>query len=364
MSYSNEHTGRKAEPDVVQWTLHVEAGLSWLRQSIQATGGCGSAHHYSPCLGWAPAYPETSGYLVETLLDYATLTANPSLRTFAWQCVDWLLEIQLPEGAFTGGTVEQRKPSVFNTAQILFGLARAQADTDEAFPHLQRSGLRALHWLLEQLETDGSWQKAAYRPGFVPSYYTRAVWGVLKAATVFGEPEAAAPMRQALHYYAARMLPNGAVRDWGFEAGAPAFTHTIAYTLEGFLESALLLGDSGIMERILHSATQLWAQRTQRGRTAGRYDTQWRPDDTFKCLTGNAQLSTLYYRLWEVYQIPWLKAAALALLQETLPYQQFGRPNVHGALAGSAPFWGPYMRFRYPNWACKFLLDALKPWQP
>lgn len=364
MSYSNEYTGHAAVPDAVQWALHVEAGLSWLRRSIQATGGRGSAHHYSPCLGWAPAYPETSGYLIETLLDYATLTGAPSLRTLAFQCAKWLIEIQLPEGAFTGGTVAHRKPSVFNTAQILFGLARAQAEAGADVLHLQHAGQRALHWLLEQLESDGSWQKAAYRPGFVPSYYTRAVWGVLKAAAVFGEPEAAAPMRQALHYYAARILPNGAVRDWGFESGKPAFTHTIAYTLEGFLESALLLGESEILKQTLHSAAQLWALRTQRGRTAGRYDTGWRGDHTFRCLTGNAQLSVLYYRLWEIYREPWLKTASLTFLHETLPYQRFGGPNIHGGLPGSAPFWGAYMRFRYPNWSCKFLLDALRPWKP
>jgi hypothetical protein len=32
---------------------------------------------------------------------------------------------------------------------------------------------------------------------------------------------------------------------------------------------------------------------------------------------------------------------------------------VRGALAGSAPIWGAYSRFEFPNWAAKFFADAL-----
>jgi hypothetical protein len=30
-----------------------------------------------------------------------------------------------------------------------------------------------------------------------------------------------------------------------------------------------------------------------------------------------------------------------------------------GAIAGSAPIWGDYSRFEFPNWAVKFFADAL-----
>ena len=33
--------------------------------------------------------------------------------------------------------------------------------------------------------------------------------------------------------------------------------------------------------------------------------------------------------------------------------------EVNGALAGSFPLFGGYMRAGYPNWATKYLLDAL-----
>jgi len=32
---------------------------------------------------------------------------------------------------------------------------------------------------------------------------------------------------------------------------------------------------------------------------------------------------------------------------------------VRGAIPGSAPIWGAYSRFEFPNWAVKFFADAL-----
>jgi hypothetical protein len=32
---------------------------------------------------------------------------------------------------------------------------------------------------------------------------------------------------------------------------------------------------------------------------------------------------------------------------------------VRGAIPGSAPIWGAYSRFEFPNWAAKFFADAL-----
>jgi hypothetical protein len=33
--------------------------------------------------------------------------------------------------------------------------------------------------------------------------------------------------------------------------------------------------------------------------------------------------------------------------------------KARGGLPGSKPFWGSYMPLRYPNWAAKFLTDAI-----
>lgn len=321
---------------------HVQAALAWLRRSIEATGGQGSAHSYSPLFGWAKAYPETTGYLIPTLLRYAYLLHDDSLRDLAHSCRDWLLRIQLPNGAWAGGVAGGTKPSVFNTAMILWGGAGAGA------------------WLLSELSPDGAWRNGAYVPGFVPSYYTYAVWSLLETGARQGLAEVPERMRTALHFYARRFRPDGTVTDWGLKPGEWAFTHTIAYTLQGFLESALLLGEEEILDKTLHAAERLLVEFERTNRIAGRYRPGWRGDYSFTCPVGNAQLSIFFRRVGEITGLEKFDRAADVFLSESLRFQSFGKnPNTHGALPGSAPFWGPYLRGRYPNWGVKFLLDAM-----
>lgn len=317
--------------------------------------GAGSAHSFSPVFGWRPAYPETTGYLIETLLRYAVLKNRPELREAAIGCADWLCQIQMPSGAFASGVVGGRQPSVFNTAQILFGFAET-SDAAHRKIHIEKS----VDWLLDTLEPDGSWQQAAFVPGFAPSYYTRAIRGVLRANDVLQRTDIERAMRRALHFYAARFTPENTVRDWGFQPNEAAFTHTIAYTLEGFLECAVRLGEHKILEKTAACLDSLLTIRSRVGRTAGRYDEHWRGDYSFVCLTGNAQLSIVCRRLFQITGEPKFARAAKAFLAEIIGYQRFSpNPNLHGAIPGSAPFSGKYMRWRYPNWAAKFFLDAL-----
>ncbi|MCC6412727.1 MAG: hypothetical protein IT270_13770 [Saprospiraceae bacterium] len=336
------------------------AALAWLERSMEVTNFEGSAHSYSPIFGWKNAYPETTGYLIETMWDQK----NDVWNNHARRCTQWLLQQQLPSGAFPGRTVGYNQPSVFNTTQILFGLARSfreiSPDENPDDPWNLRnccahSAVGAVTWLLDILETDGAWRQAAYVPGFVPTYYTRAVWGVLKASDLPGMPNVQEPMQRALTFYTQRLLPDGTLLDAGFQSGKPAFTHTIAYALEGFWECALIFNDETLLKRVETALKRMSDSYKKHGKMAGRYTQDWQGDFSFACPTGQVQLSALLQRMGE----PW-QDFGLQLLSDTLPHQNRGNnKNTHGALPGSVPIWGPYMRFRYPNWGVKFLLDAL-----
>lgn len=334
---------------------------------MAATGGQGSSHHYSPVFGWAKAYPETTGYLIPTLLRYADLLQDDSLRALALDCRAWLLRLQLPSGAWAGGVVGGTSPSVFNTAMILCGIGYPRTPFGAPVPNGVRqydasteAAERGLSWLLASLSPDGAWRGGLYVPGFVPTYHTYALWSVLEAEQALHRPDVSEKMRTALRFHAERFRPDGTVADWGLKPGEWAFTHTIAYTLQGFLESALLLHEPDILEKTVHAATGLLTEMERTKHIAGRYGTGWRGDYSFTCPVGNAQLSILYRRIGHITGEPRFTKAADFCLAETLRFQNHGKnPNTHGALPGSVPFWGPYMRWRYPNWGVKFLLDAM-----
>ncbi len=347
-----------------EWELRTQAALQWLRKSIAATGGRGSAHSWHPLLGWNKSYPETTGYIIPTLFDYATLHQDESLRILAMHCAKWLCTIQLPSGAFPALLLGSTSPSIFNSTQILFGLTRALREDVKNEAIRQALG-KCVDWLLAQLEKDGSWKQHAFVPGFTPSYYTQAVSGVLAANMVLQDPDIQGNMQHALSFYASRFQPNNAVRDWGFKPGEAAFTHTIAYTLVGFLDCAIQLMDKHALQKTIAAADHLLAVRAAAGgRTAGRYDEAWKGDFSFVCVTGNAQLSVFYQRMFETRGEKKYQLASKSFLREILDGQKLsGNSNRVGGLPGSVPIWGAYLPFRYPNWAVKFFLDAMLPFQ-
>ena len=81
----------------------------------------------------------------------------------------------------------------------------------------------------------------------------------------------------------------------------------------------------------------------------------------YLCPTGMAQQGIVFQRLFHTFgNAEYDNAAAnieLSLFKLQCNASTFISPK--GGLAGSVPLWGDYMRFRYPNWAIKFLLDLI-----
>jgi len=103
---------------------HLSAAIDWLFHSQDVTDCGGSAAYYSLLTGWAGPYPETSGYILPTLYDYAEyadssddLARSAEARNRARRLAEWLVTTQLDSGAFPGGVDPgpESDPSVFNT---------------------------------------------------------------------------------------------------------------------------------------------------------------------------------------------------------------------------------------------------------
>lgn len=333
------------------------ATLEWVERSIKVTGYKGSAGYFHLWLGWSPAYPETTGYLIETLFDYAEYLGNNKYKNLAIACADWLCSIQQPDGAFPGGLGETGEPIIFDTGQILFGLTAAWRETrDEQYKIALE---KAVIWLLENLESDGSWGKYSYVFGYIPAYYIRVVWAVLAANEILQQAEVTDKMRKAIEYYAAQVQPNGTVKNWAFAPDELAYTHTIAYTWRGFLECSALLNDQHLLAKARFIGDKIIELYKKNQKIGGRYNENWRGDYRFECVTGNAQLVIVFARLYQLSGDENYFDIAKKMFSKTIHYQWLmSISNIKGAIPGSAPVWGPYQRFSFPNWAAKFYLDA------
>jgi uncharacterized protein YyaL (SSP411 family) len=332
--------------------------LYWLKASFDATNQRGSAATFSMLRGgWAKAYPETTGYIIETFLDYYDFLGEKWLLDYSKNAADWLISIQHENGAFPGGTGEKGAPSVFNSGMILFGLVSIFEKTkDEKY---RKAIEKATDWLISILEKDGSWQQSAYVEGFVPSYYTRVIWAVLKANTILQNADIQLLMQKSLNFYKQKVNTNFSVQDWAFEPQKTAFTHTIAYTQRGFLEAGILLKDEKSITIAKNISLKINELYEKNGKIAGAYDESWNGDFSFRCNTGNAQLALNSAKIYEYSKESFYLDFAEKIFESvknepsTLPFSFY-----RGAIAGSSPIFGKYMKFSYPNWAAKFWLDA------
>lgn len=351
---------RKASPDLER--LH--AAIDWLCRSMDATPVDGSSVCFKLYGGWANAYPETTGYIIATLFRYASLYHKPEIAERATRMARWITTLQQDNGALPGGDYKPgttRPASVFNSGQMIIGLIAAFEETqDQQFLDV---AARAAQWLASEQDDTGAWSKHAYRSGFSPSYYSRVCWPMLMTVAHTGDEAVRAAAGRGLDFIASKLQANHAILDWGFAPDKPAFTHTIAYTIRGFLEADRL--EPGHQNWV--DAGQLTAEKVfrifeLRKRIAGAYDPNWKGSNWYVCLTGNCQLAICWMRLFDVNGDARLVNAAckaIDIVSRNQPLNPLLIKPLKGGIPGSSPIFGRYLTLRYPNWAAKFYADAL-----
>jgi hypothetical protein len=344
-----------------RYVASLDAATGWLLRSVRNAPG-GSCAYSIPLIGWSRPYPETTGYVIPTLLNAANLRENQALAEAAVELGQWLLDIQHEEGFWFAGLHPPKgtgQASIFNTAQILEGLV-ALYRTDAQDRWLQAAS-RGARWLALGVDSNGQWAKGHYRNDYQPAYYSRVAWPMLEVSQDTDDLEINNAATRVLECVIEKRQDNGSFKDWGFNPGQPAYTHTIAYTLRGLLESGRILDRNDIVDST-YPALELLRRQSElaNGRLAGRFDLQWKSDTSSICVTGCAQIAICFLICFEATaDLRWLNAAAkltdfVCTTQSSLPYSV-----IKGAVPGSKPIWGPYMSGRYPNWATKFHADAL-----
>ncbi len=342
----------------------VHEGVAWLGRaqdrSLSKDGGV--ARHFSLVDGWSASYPETTGYIVPTMLAYARKYDDSEVSERARHMLDWLVAIQLPEGGFQGGLIDSTPvvPVTFNTGQILLGLAAGAAEFNEPY---FTAMCRAADFLVQTQDPDGCWRSHP-TPFAAPGekvYETHVAWGLLEAARLApgrGYGRAALKNVQwALSY----QQPNGWFSKCCLTDPSQPLTHTLGYVLRGILEAYLFAKDDALLEACRKTADGvLQAIRLEDGYLPGRLTSDWRAGVPWVCLTGSSQIAFCWLKMSEYCGHTPYRDAALAANQyvrRTMVVDS-SRPDVSGAVKGSFPVGNDYGRYQYLNWACKFTIDA------
>ena len=342
---------------------HLTAAIDWLcraqdvRNGQPDAGGVSAGWSFED--GWLPSYPETSGYIVETFLAAAKALGRADLVPRANRILDWELSIQHPDGAFPGHFGEPgSRPVIFNQGQIMHGMLAGclQLKRDECLESAVRGG----HWLARQQDADGCWRKFEHN-GVPHTYNTRGTWALLATGLIAGEPDLVSAATRHLDWAVRQQTASGWFENNAFTPDRLPFTHTIAYAIRGFLECGVLLGEERYLEVAGRAASAVALTQRADGWIAGTFDREWRAGASYACLTGSAQMALDWIRLAQEGLAGGLRDHARRAIEYVKRRQRLDESDVivRGAVAGSAPIWGRYSMFEFPNWAAKFFADAL-----
>jgi uncharacterized protein YyaL (SSP411 family) len=295
------------------------------------------------------------------LLQCSTLLERSDLKEVALACADYLLAARTQEGAvghWKQDQPNQAPPVVFDTGQVILGWLAAWQQTDQ--PRYLQAAVDAADWLVRVQSASGAWVQYQHL-GTVKVIDTRVAWALLKLDQATSQPSYTLAARRNLDWALSQQQPNGWFRHAAFRPEEDPFTHTIAYTAEGLLKSGVILAEPRYISAAQRVAGALLERQRKDGSLASTYTDAWQPSSRSSCLTGNCQMASLWLLFHDLSgEIQYLDAAhrAIAFVASTQRLNS-SHEGIRGGIAGSYPIYGRYERFKYPNWAAKFFVDAL-----
>ena len=348
-------------PDDAGKSVTVIAALDWIlkAQKNSASHDGGIARDFSIKNGWATSYPETTGYIIPTMIECGHYFNRDDYIKSSKDALDWCEKIQLESGAFQGGRIENDPvPVTFNTGQILIGLAAGVKE----FGHYNDAMNRAAQWLVDTQDEDGGWRK--YSTPFAEkgekAYETHVSWGLLEAAKVSGNKEYGEAALKNIHWAITKQSENGWFDDCCLDQPDSPLTHTLGYVTRGILEGYLYSRDECLLQSALKLAGAITTLVDDEGYLPGRWYKDWTPAVSWVCLTGAVQIA---HSLLIIYK----ETGHDKFLNTALKLNKYVRRTVRlsgeneamvGGIRGSYPIDGLYGRYEYLNWAAKFFIDS------
>jgi len=348
-------------------TERATAAVRWLIAAQNATTDGGVSYGYFPVShanGWDVSYPETTGYIMTSFIDFARLTGQVDLIDRASRMAQWEANIQMSSGAVQGGKVttpDKQSPATFNTGMVLDGFVSVlQEHSDNDILHAAE---KAGNFLVKDLDDKGMFKTNGefVSAKSIKTYNVLCAWAMYRLGKLIGNPCYSDAAIRAVEGSLKLRKENGWFAENCLDDHQRPLTHTIGYTTQGILEVGIAAGRDDFVEASEHCLQGIFPNIGENGYLAGRFDSEWRPAVRWVCLTGSAQIAIVAYRLAKLRGNENYRIAADSLVNFLKAIQRVdtGIDGIDGAMAGSYPITGPYMTAGYPNWATKYFLDAL-----
>ncbi|MEO8751357.1 MAG: hypothetical protein ABI624_01635 [Casimicrobiaceae bacterium] len=355
-------------PIVDETEARARAAVDWLLRAQAATPDEGVSLGYFPCSrdmdAWKPSYPETTGYIISSLLRYAARFDDERVRAAAMRMAHWEVAVQMPSGAVQGGPVAapgQQTAAAFNTGMVLDGWCTAYAIAPD--DGILAAARKAADFLAADLNAEGYFRTngAFVSAGEIKTYTCLCAWALHRFGDLVDDDRFRRAAVLSIEAALRQQASNGWFAHNCLTRSEAPLTHTIGYTLQGVLEVGLLARRQDFIAAAQRCADAVLAGTHRDGYLPGLFYADWQPARFSSCLTGSAQIAIVAYRLADATGETRYRNAADLLINYLKGLQALRSPlpDIDGALAGSFPLFGEYMRGGYPNWATKYFLDGL-----
>jgi len=357
-----------ARPVTGETEQRARAAVTWLLQAQQASPDDGVSLGYFPCSrdasAWKPSYPETTGYIITSLLAFADRFDDGATRSAALKMARWEIAVQMATGAVQGGPVcppDEQTPAAFNTGMVLDGWCSAYAISNDA--QILLAARRAADFLVGDLDAAGYFRTngAFVTKNEIKTYTCLCSWALYRVGLVTGDDRYVHSAIRSVEAAVRQQQPNGWFAHNCLTRSDAPLTHTIGYTLQGVLEVGMLARRDDFIAAVRLCVDHIMPRISSEGYLPALFYDDWEPAAFSSCLTGSAQIAVVCYRLFQHTGLNPYRQCADQLVNYLKALQSVDSPldAVNGALSGSFPLFGAYMRGGYPNWATKYLLDAL-----
>jgi hypothetical protein len=123
----------------------------------------------------------------------------------------------------------------------------------------------------------------------------------------------------------------------------------------------MILNEEKYIKASIRTSDELIKHISKNGRMPGRFDHNWQPSVKWSCLTGMAQMSIVWSKLFKYtgktdYKKAYEKVNHFLKRTQDIT---INNPGIKGGIKGSYPINGGYCPYRILNWATKFFIDAL-----
>ncbi len=334
---------------------HLILAGEWLMRAQSVNNEGGYAHSYSLIKGWEKPYPETTGYIIPTMLRLGEYLNDKQYIDSAIKSGEWLLRIQQTDGSFLDLSGEKQ---IFDTGQIIEGLIELYKKANDN--RFINAALRACDFLVGNQDLDGKWTKFSYN-NLPHTYYSRVAANLLKLYEITGEIKYKTTAEKNILWTIKQQNDNGYFNFMSFVSNDLPYLHTIIYVLEGLLESYKVLHNEEIFACLKKTVDRLLTLNKERDFILySSYDAHWRYLKKEKCLVGLTQWAGLLINLYTLTkEEDFLKEGVKTLYYLKAKQIQGGSKNIKGAISGSIPIWGSYFRFSFNNWTVKYFIDAI-----